>query len=207
MKLIIGLGNPSKKYARTRHNVGFMMVDKLREKYDFSDFEFNKKFNADISTLSSRAERSNLELNIDNLDSTRLPRRSEDGTPRNDKKVVLAKPQTFMNNSGDSVRAILDFYKLTPGDMIVIHDDIDLPLGEYKIATQSGSAGHNGVQSIIDSIGTKEFMRVRIGVATESLRSPIDPADFVLQNFSEEELEIILGKVSESILFEIEKLV
>jgi PTH1 family peptidyl-tRNA hydrolase len=202
MKVIIGLGNPGKQYEHTRHNVGFMMVDKLKENYNFPDFEFNKKFNADISTMSLRAERSNLELNIDNLDSTGLPRRFADETPRNDKMVILAKPQTFMNNSGQSVRAILDFYKLKPEDIIVIHDDIDLPLGEYKIATSSGSAGHNGVQDIIDHIGTKEFQRVRIGIATENLRTQIEPADFVLQKFSEEELEkmeYIAGKILEEI--------
>jgi PTH1 family peptidyl-tRNA hydrolase len=178
MKVIFGLGNPGKKYEHTRHNVGFMMVDRIKENYEFPDFTMEKNFKAEISKRSI-----------------------------NCKGSMIAKPQTFMNNSGDSVRAILDFYKLTPSDIVVIHDDIDLPLGEYKIATSSGSAGHNGVEDIINKLGTKEFTRVRIGIATESLRSPIDPSDFVLQNFSEEELEIILGEVSESILFEIEKLI
>jgi PTH1 family peptidyl-tRNA hydrolase len=180
MKLIIGLGNPGKQYENTRHNAGFMMVDKIKENYNFPDFEFNKKFDANVSVGNA------------NLRST-------------DEKIILAKPQTFMNNSGNSVRAILDFYKLTPKDIIVIHDDIDLTLGKYKITDDSGSAGHNGVQDIIDKIDTKDFKRIRIGIANENLRSVIDPADFVLQKFSEEELEII-ENISGEIIEEIGKL-
>ncbi|MFA6047546.1 MAG: aminoacyl-tRNA hydrolase [Parcubacteria group bacterium] len=183
MKLIIGLGNPGKQYENTRHNVGFMMVDRIKEKYDFPDFTLNKKFNSEISERL--------------LDSKFKIQNS---------KFLLLKPQTFMNNSGDSVRTILDFYKLSPEDIIVIHDDIDLPLGEYKIATQSGSAGHNGVEDIITKLGTKEFQRIRIGIATENLRSQIEPADFVLQNFSGEELEKIEEMYS-GVLKEIEKLI
>ena len=178
MKLIIGLGNPGDKYEKTRHNVGFMMVNKLREKYNFPDFEFNKKFDAEISKGA--------------IDS---------------KEILLVKPETFMNNSGTSIHTVLDFYKLSPEDIIVIHDDLDISLGEYKIATGSGSAGHNGVSDIIEKLGTKDFTRIRIGVANENLRSPIDPADFVLQDFSEEEMKVILDKVSENILFEIGKLI
>jgi PTH1 family peptidyl-tRNA hydrolase len=178
MRLIIGLGNPGDKYEKTRHNAGFMMIDRIKKNYNFPAFEFNKKFEAQISKGA--------------IDS---------------KEVLLVKPETFMNNSGETVHAILDFYKLTPEDIIVIHDDIDLPLEEYKIATSSGSAGHNGVSDIIEKIGTKDFTRIRIGVANENLRSPIDPADFVLQNFSEEEMKVILDKVSGNILFEIGKLI
>ena len=181
-----------------------MMADKLRENYDFPDFEFSKKFNAEVSLMSLRAERSNLESNMDNLNSTGLPRRSEDGSPRNDNRVLLIKPQTFMNNSGESVRAILDFYKLTPESIIIIHDDIDLPLGKYKVTSSSSSAGHNGVEDIIAKIGTKDFTRVRIGIANENLRTKIDPADFVLQKFSEEEMKEI-ENISEEIIKEIEK--
>lgn len=176
MKIIIGLGNPGKKYADTRHNAGFMMVEKIKESYDFPDFKFNKKLNCEISKGA-----------ID------------------EKEILLAKPQTFMNNSGDSVRTLVDFYKLTPDDIIVIHDDIDLPLGRYKIANSSGSAGHNGVEDIISKIGTKDFSRIRIGIANESLRTEIEPADFVLQKFSQEELKTITGEINENILLEIKK--
>jgi len=176
MKLIIGLGNPGKEYEKTRHNVGFMMADKIKEKYDFPDFEFKKIFNAEISK--------------NNIDS---------------KEILLVKPQTFMNLSGEAIRAVLDFYKLAPDDILVIHDDIDLALGKYKITEGSGSAGHNGVQDIMDKLSTKDFKRVRIGVGNANLRSIIDPADFVLQRFSEEELKAI-ENISEDILEEIQKL-
>lgn len=173
MKIIIGLGNPGEKYKNTRHNAGFMAADKIREKYGFPDFEFSKKFNAEISVGNAHV--------------------------RSGDKVLLAKPQTFMNNSGLTVQSILDFYKLAPENIVVIHDDIDLLIGQWKIATQSGSAGHNGVQDIIDKIGTKDFRRIRLGIANSDLRTKIDPSDFVLQKFSEKELEKIEGAIAEAI--------
>jgi len=146
---------------------------------DFPDFEFNKKFNAEIS-------KNNLE----------------------EKEILLAKPQTYMNLSGTAVKAILDFYKLSPNDIIVIHDDIDIPLGKYKIATDSSSAGHNGVQNIIDQLGTQKFRRIRIGIGQEkegALVCRLGVHDFVLEKFTPEELETI-EKISEDILEEIKKL-
>jgi len=193
MRLIIGLGNPGKQYETTRHNVGFMMVDRIKENYNFSDFEFNKKFNAYISISSKPL-----------LPLGKGGRRPDEGESNDKDKIFLAKPQTFMNNSGDSVRAILDFYKLKPEDIIVIHDDIDLQLGKYKITDSSGSAGHNGVQDVIDKISTQNFKRIRIGVENKNLRSVIDPADFVLQKFSEEELKTI-ENISGNIIEEIRK--
>ena len=173
MKLIVGLGNPGKEYEKTRHNIGFMMVDKIKEIYGFSDFEFDKKFHAEIS-------------------KNKLTKNSNS---------VLLKPQTFMNNSGRPVKAFMDFYKITPDNLIVIHDDIDIELGKYKISSDSGSAGHNGVVDIIDKIGTQKFTRIRVGIANEKLRAQIDPSDFVLQKFSKEELD----KISE-IMAKIESL-
>lgn len=176
MKIIIGLGNPGEKYAETRHNVGFMFLDKLQKEMDFPEFEFNKKFNAEISEKKStvNGQRSN---------------------------VILVKPQTFMNLSGESVRSLLDFYKLSPENILVIHDDKDILLGEYRLADDSSSAGHNGVQNIIDQLGTKKFKRIRIGVGVETNL----PADvFVLQKFSEEEKEAV-EKVLEGVLEEIKK--
>jgi peptidyl-tRNA hydrolase, PTH1 family len=161
MKLIIGLGNPGKKYALTRHNAGFMLVDKLQKEWKFPDFVVNKKFNAEIS-----------EGNLDG------------------KKIIIVKPQTFMNLSGEAVKKIMDFYKLTPDDIIVIHDDLDIELGKYKIATDSSSAGHQGVQDIIDKLGTQKFKRIRIGIEGEEKRKKrLMPSDeFVLQKFLEEEM-------------------
>lgn len=162
MKIIFGLGNPGKEYENTRHNTGFFVLDKIREKYNFPEFEFNKKFNAEISKNN---------------------------------EFILVKPQTFMNLSGAAVKNILDFYKLTADNITVIHDDIDLPIGKYKIAVDSSSAGHNGVQNIIEALGTQKFRRIRIGIKPEC--DIKDASDFVLQKFTPEEIEIIEKQAEE----------
>ncbi|HBR72016.1 MAG TPA: aminoacyl-tRNA hydrolase [Candidatus Moranbacteria bacterium] len=170
MKIIIGLGNPGKQYENTRHNAGFILLDKIREDFALPDFVFNKKFNSEMSEGEYQ------------IQDTKC-------------KIMLVKPQTFMNLSGKSVRAILDFYKLSPADIIVIHDDLDIKLGTFKIATNSSSAGHNGVQNIIDTLGTQEFQRLRIGIGQETTNEPscrIGAHDFVLGKFSNEELKKIL---------------
>ncbi len=161
MKLIVGLGNPGKEYTNTRHNAGFMLVDELAKKLSAGDFKMEKKFNAEIATGN---------LNGD--------------------KIILVKPQTFMNNSGQAVRAVMDFYKLTPADVIVAHDDKDILIGEYKNQNNRGAAGHNGVKSIIEHLGTQDFARVRIGVAPQE-RAIDDTADFVLGKFSKDEKNIL----------------
>jgi len=179
MKLIIGLGNPGKEYIDTRHNVGFILLDKIQEVWNFSKFKFNKKFNSEIS------------------------KKWEMGKGKGE--ILLVKPQTFMNRSGEAVQTILDFYKLEPKDIIVIHDDLDIELGKYKIAVDSSSAGHKGVQNIIDQLGTQKFTRIRIGISknpAEKTVCQINFHDYVLQKFSQEELEIIkkiFGDVSEEI--------
>lgn len=165
MKLIIGLGNPGKNYENTRHNIGFSCVEKLQKVWDFPDFSLDKKFEANLS-----------ESLFENH------------------KVLLIKPHTFMNLSGKCVRSFLDFYKLTPNDIFVVHDELDIPFGSHKIATNSSSAGHNGVQNIIDMLGTQAFHRLRIGIATphnETLSDPPiygqDAKYFVLGKFTPEE--------------------
>ncbi|MFZ2975456.1 MAG: aminoacyl-tRNA hydrolase [Candidatus Moraniibacteriota bacterium] len=198
MKILIGLGNPEIKYENTRHNAGFMLLDKIQKTWEFPDFEFNKKFNAEIST--------------NNLPLLNKERVRGEVVGSEDNKILLIKPQTYMNLSGTAVKAILDFYKLTPDDIIIIHDDIDIPLGKYKIATDSSSAGHNGVQNIIDQLGTQKFRRVRIGIGQESASSAdkkegalvcrLGVHDFVLEKFTPEELETT-KKISEDILEEI----
>ncbi len=182
MKIILGLGNPGSEYAGTRHNVGFMLVDKLKEKWTFPDFELNKKFQAEIS-------------------------KGKIGT----EEIILVKPQTFMNLSGEAAQSILSFYKLTPNDLIAIHDDLDIALGRYKLASDSSSAGHNGVAHIIDKIGTQKFCRVRVGIGPE--RGPQEDGqpqcrlgahDFVLGKLTPEEIKS-LEKISRDVLSEIEK--
>lgn len=158
MKLIVGLGNPGKKYAKTRHNIGFVVLDKLKEalqKYGLSDWELSKKFNAQIC-----------------------------GGAINNQKILLAKPMTFMNLSGLAVGLIAHYYKIAPNDIIVIHDDKDIKLKEIKLQTNRGSAGHNGVRSIIENIGSPDFTRVRIGIASENKKKMDNTAKFVLKKFS-----------------------
>ena len=161
MKLIIGLGNPGAKYEKTRHNLGFLVVDEIAANFQFPIFNFQSIFNAEISKKISENQ-----------------------------KIILAKPQTFMNNSGIAVKSIMDYYKIPAEDIIIIHDDIDLPLGEIKIQQGRGSAGHKGVQSIIDCLGTKNFIRIRIGIKPTDFNI-IDTEKFVLQKFTPEEEKII----------------
>ncbi len=161
MKLIIGLGNPGKTYKKTRHNIGFVFLDKLQTAWNFSNFSLNKKLEAEIS----------------------------EGI-LNEKKIILAKPQTFMNLSGVATQKILAFYKLKPEDLLVIHDDKDIFCGKYKLATDSSSAGHNGVQNIIDTLDTKQFKRLRIGIKNSDNTFPYKEAgDFVLGKFKKTEIE------------------
>lgn len=174
MKLIIGLGNPGEKYKNNRHNAGFIMLDKIQKKLSFPEFYFEKKFNAEISEGPN--------------------------------KILLVKPQTFMNNSGEAVQKILSYYKLMPNDLIVIHDDLDIEIGNYKISSDSSAAGHNGVQDIMNKLGTQNFKRIRIGVEAAGGRQNriISGEDFVLQDFTEEEIKKI-ASIESAILSELKK--
>jgi len=170
MILLAGLGNPGKKYKNTRHNIGFRVADKFMEINNFPEFRLSKKFNSLIS----------------------------EGI-LNRKKIIIAKPQTFMNKSGKAVKALTNFYKIK--DLFVVHDDIDLPLGKIKIVKGRGSAGHKGIESIIKEVGTKDFIRFRVGVQPTKAK-PKNAERFVLQKFKEEEEKIIkevIKKTSEAI--------
>ncbi len=165
MKLICGLGNPGRAYAKHRHNIGFLIVDELAGRLGI---EISKKaFGA--------------KMGIGKFD----------GEP-----VILAKPQTFMNLSGNAVSPLAGFYKCSFKDLIVIHDDIDLDAGRLKLSLGSGHGGHNGVKSIIDELGGNGFYRIRVGVG----RPPagMDPADYVLHPFSKEEKEKVQEIVAEA---------
>ncbi|MFH1745111.1 MAG: aminoacyl-tRNA hydrolase [bacterium] len=170
MRLIIGLGNPGEKYTNTRHNSGFIILDKIALARGLV-WKFNKKFNAEIC---------------------------EDG------EIIFMKGATFMNDSGQAVRAIMDYYKLIPKKLgliakkesdlsqilTVIHDDLDIEFGKIKESINSGSAGHRGVGSIIAHLKTKNFRRLRIGIKTDNQKNI--PADkYVLQKFNKEELGVI----------------
>lgn len=167
MKIVVGLGNPGEQYKNTRHNIGWLFLDNLLEEVKWRE---NKKWEASIY---------------------------EDGD------FLYIKPLTFMNNSGQAVRKVLDYYKLLPKNfgiinkkdsdlrdiLIVIQDDLDIDFGNVKIATESTSAGHRGIQSIINHLKTKKFTRVRIGIKNELLRTRIPVEKFVLQPFNHEEKE------------------
>jgi len=156
MKLIVGLGNPGKKYQKSRHNVGFILLD---------------KFAADNNLKWGKSERFDSEI-----------------IEYDDK--LLVKPQTFMNNSGDAVSKLVNFYKIFPDNLIIIHDDVDLPLGSVKKQKGKNSAGHHGVEDIIEKLGTKDFWRIRVGIGKpEDKNIPVD--EWVLQDFGENELDII----------------
>ena len=135
MKLIVGLGNPGDKYKGTRHNVGFMCLDRIA---DYNNITFKQKFNG----LSC-------EYNV------------------NGEKVILLKPDTFMNNSGEAVIKYLTFYKCEIEDVIVVYDDLDIDFGKIRIKGKSSSGGHNGIKSIINHLKTEDFLKVKIGVNNE----------------------------------------
>jgi len=155
--LIVGLGNPGIKYKKTRHNIGFRVLDEFQNENNFSNFEFSKKFNSLIS----------------------------DGIVKK-KTILLAKPETFMNNSGISVKKLINFYKIKCSNIIVVHDDIDLVFGTIKISEKRGSAGHKGVESIIKELGTKDFTRLRIGIEDKKLKNK-NTEKYVLEKFTEQE--------------------
>ena len=170
MKLIVGLGNPGLKHEKTRHNLGFMVIESFLKDYSTSSqnlWREERKFQAEIAEIEWQPKKGKME------------------------KVILAKPQTYMNGSGLAVSSIAKFYKIAPADIWIIHDEIDLPLGGMKIRFAGASAGHKGVESIIEHLGSDNFWRFRVGIGEqrETMHDkrvkPID--NFVLGEFSEGE--------------------
>ena len=178
MKIIVGLGNPGEKYKNTRHNVGFMAVDFILNDGDgFLAAKPSHEFKSEMFALD------------------------KDG-----QKIVFLKPQTYMNDSGQALRVICNFYKLDISqDLLVIHDEADLPFGTLRATASSSSAGHNGVQSIIDNLGTQDFHRIRIGVDARASRADMPTDVFVLQNFSQDELTKLQSEILPQIKTEVEK--
>jgi PTH1 family peptidyl-tRNA hydrolase len=170
MKLIVGLGNPEKKYEKTRHNLGFRVIDVLAQEIKIDDWKNEKRFKALIAQGIFKEQR-----------------------------IILAKPQTFMNNSGQAVKLISDYYKIPISEILIIHDEIDLPLGEIKIQKGRGAAGHKGVESIIKEIKSKDFTRVRIGIKPlSSHQLKINTEKFVLENFTKQEESIVQKTIEKS---------
>ena len=157
-RLIVGLGNPGKKYAKSKHNIGFMCLDAFAkaEKLKFSK---ETKFHGEVILTDD---------------------------------AVLLKPKTFMNLSGNAVKAVRDFYQIPEENILVISDDVDLPLAKIRLREKGGSGGHNGLKSIIGQIGSDNFKRLRIGI---DKNEDIETRDHVLSNFSKSEFRLLEGEM------------
>ena len=161
MKLIVGLGNPGAQYKGTRHNAGFLAVDFLAKHFGFDKFKKADKFKAEIAEGTISGE-----------------------------KVLIAKPQTFMNLSGQSVSAIMSFYKIPIEDLIVIFDDADLPYGNMRIRSEGSGGGQKGAKSIIELLGTQGFVRIRLGIQPPlSFKGSLE--DYVLGALTDEEFDLL----------------
>jgi len=180
MKLIVGLGNPGPQYFNTRHNFGFLALNYFQDSMTgFSAWQASDQFKALISEGQISEE-----------------------------KILLAKPQTFMNNSGQAVKLLVDFYKLAPADILVLHDDLDLTVGEIRLSQDASAGGHKGAASIIKYLDTQNFARLRLGIKpkTRTFLARIfkTPAEkFVLQKFNETERALVqqtTQKAKEAIL-------
>lgn len=159
MVIIVGLGNPKKEYENTRHNIGFMAIDALAEKYNISVLDCKHKALIGKGVI-------------------------------NGYKVVLVKPLTYMNLSGEAVRAVIDYYKAdAESELIVIYDDVSLDVGQLRIRKKGSAGGHNGIKNIIAQLGHDTFLRIKIGVGEKP--KGYDLADYVLGHFSKEELAVM----------------
>ncbi|MBI4365460.1 MAG: aminoacyl-tRNA hydrolase [Deltaproteobacteria bacterium] len=165
MKCVVGLGNPGRKYARTRHNAGFLVVDALAELFHIP------------------VER----VGFESLYGEGMA----DG-----ERLLFCKPQTFMNASGDAVGGVLRYYRIDPAHLFVIHDDLDLEAGQLKFAHHRGSAGHRGIDSITQTLGTSAFDRLRIGIGRPV--APADPAEYVLAAWPADERESIVARAADA---------
>jgi len=173
MFLIVGLGNLGKKFQKTRHNVGFLVLDQL---FPEANFRSQARFKAQVAEVDLSG-----------------------------KKVLLVKPETMMNESGEAVKALIDFYKLDSAkDLLVIHDEVESDLGEVELIEEKSAKGHNGIRSIIEKLGTDEFKRLKIGIG-KVLQKEQELSEYVLEKFLDEELEVIqnLGSEAREVIEEI----
>jgi len=171
MFLVVGLGNPGREYTNTRHNIGFRCVDALAARHNLA-FEDKKKSKAKIALGSIQGQR-----------------------------VLLAKPQTYMNLSGSAVQGLAAFYQIPPAQMMVIFDDLDLPVGTLRIRPKGGSGGHKGVTDIIQRLGTQGFSRIRVGIGRPD--TPVDPASYVLRPFEGSD-EVEIAEAVERVILAVE---
>lgn len=162
MKLIVGLGNPGPKYLLTRHNVGFLFIDLFARMKSDSTPNFKSEFKAETARVKVGSE-----------------------------QVILCKPQTFMNLSGESVQPLMKFYNIEPQDLLVAHDEVDIPFATMKFQPKRGPGGHNGIKSIHQMLGTDDYGRLRLGVGKPPAAWNMQTADWVLANFSNDEQNIL----------------
>ena len=177
-KFIIGLGNPEKKYESTRHNIGFLLIEEILSKYNLK------------ITLKNKLKSFYSEFNLD-------------GT-----KYKLFMPNTYMNNSGEAIKAIIDWYDIEIEQLLIIVDDIDIPLGKIRFRKRGGSGGHNGLKSIINSINSENFKRIRVGIGSPPLikeERKLNTVSHVLGKISKNEKDI-LKEVFKKVIESIEKL-
>ncbi|MBK8901497.1 MAG: aminoacyl-tRNA hydrolase [Anaerolineaceae bacterium] len=163
--LIVGLGNPGRKYRGNRHNIGFMAVDALAAAYKIESSKVQNKAIVGNGRIQNRA-------------------------------VILAKPQTYMNNSGDAVGPLARYYKVPPENVLVVYDELDLPFGTIRLREKGGAGGHNGMKSIINHLG-QDFPRVRLGIGRPPGQMPV-PA-YVLQDFGKDDLPLLDDVLAEAI--------
>ncbi len=169
MKVVLGLGNPGRKYERTRHNLGFLVVDLVASENRI--VVTKRKYQSLIGDLQTDGE-----------------------------KVLLVKPQTYVNRSGGAVRSLLRYLPVAVKDLVVIHDDLDLPFGRIRIRQKGGPGGHRGVLSILEALGEEVFFRVRVGIGRPPV--DVDPTDYVLEPFSPQEiahLDPVLSKAADAV--------
>lgn len=178
MKLVVGLGNPGEQYKFTRHNAGFLAVDFiLNDGDEFMTAKRTDEFKSELYTKGQGQSR-----------------------------VIFLKPQTYMNDSGQALQLICNFYKMDiRADLLVLHDEADLPFGAIRVTDSSSSAGHNGIKSIIDALSTQDFHRIRIGVETRPSRDDLPTDAFVLQNFTGGELKKLQEDVFPKVKEEVER--
>lgn len=167
MLLIAGLGNYPKEYDLTRHNVGFMCIDNFAQKYD-ANFKAEPKFKAEIASINY-----------------------------NNEKILLLKPLTFMNLSGEAIQKTAAFYKIDAKDIFVVFDDISLDLGKFRFRASGSDGGHNGIKSIIQQLGTNNFPRLKVGIGPQPINMKAEA--FVLQKFSLEQMPLLNKVVSASV--------
>jgi len=182
MKIIVGLGNLGEKYQKTRHNAGFIFIDELIKSEKITSFskplqfQFNKKFKAEMAEVEREGE-----------------------------KIIFAKPQTFMNLSGESVRKMIDYWQAEIKDLIIVTDEVDLPLGTVRIRLGGSSGGHQGLASVIRALGQAGFVRIRIGISRPVLeQSKIETEKYVLEKFSRRESQVFQESVELTIDYLIE---